>query len=245
MNKIIALWVHPRSLSTALERIMVERGDFKILHEPFSYLFYMYEKRAPIPHQHTDPNHPQSYPDIKKMIMDKAEKAPVYYKDMCFHCHDHIMKDKEFILCQTNTFIIRDPEKTILSHATINPEVTMAEIGYEEQFKYFQKVTDLTGKIPPVVDADDLENDPEGIVKAYCEAIEIDFMKESLAWEEGHKSEWDTWKEWHVDAAKSTGIQKNMEKFTFTLDDRPNLRSYYEYHLPFYEALYKHRLQPK
>lgn len=50
------------------------------------------------------------------------------------------------------------------------------------------------------------------------------------------------WKEWHVDAARSSGIQKNMETFDFGLDDKPNLRDYYDYHLPFYEKLFQYRI---
>jgi hypothetical protein len=45
-----------------------------------------------------------------------------------------------------------------------------------------------------------------------------------------------------VDAARSTGIQKNMETFDFGLDDKPNLRDYYDYHLPFYEKLFEYRI---
>jgi hypothetical protein len=43
MHPIIALWTHPRSISTAFERVMMERKDFKILHEPFSYLYYVHQ----------------------------------------------------------------------------------------------------------------------------------------------------------------------------------------------------------
>ena len=51
--------------------------------------------------------------------------------------------------------------------------------------------------------------------------------------------------EWHKDVIASTGIQKDMEKFDMTLDDVPKLRSFYEYNIPFYEALNKYRLVPK
>ncbi|MCO5125978.1 MAG: hypothetical protein M9957_01250 [Rhodobacteraceae bacterium] len=36
-HPIIAMWSHPRSMSTAIERIMRERGDLDCLHEPFMY----------------------------------------------------------------------------------------------------------------------------------------------------------------------------------------------------------------
>src|SRR5919108_185331 len=38
--KPIALWAVPRSLSTAFERVFVERDDLEVLHEPFSASYY-------------------------------------------------------------------------------------------------------------------------------------------------------------------------------------------------------------
>ncbi|HUD39315.1 MAG TPA: hypothetical protein VMR14_20630 [Streptosporangiaceae bacterium] len=35
---ILMLWSAPRSRSTAFFRMMIERGDFVCVHEPFSYL---------------------------------------------------------------------------------------------------------------------------------------------------------------------------------------------------------------
>jgi hypothetical protein len=242
MEQIIAFWVHPRSISTGFERVFIERGDYKVLHEPFSPLYYVYEKRVDCPGQHIDPRVPHSYPDIRQWILDEGEKNQVFFKDMAYHPFDHIIKDDPFLKRLTNTFLIREPEKTILSHAVMNPAVTRDEIGYELEFKLYEKVAELSGQTPVIIDADDLENDPEGITRAYCAAVGIPFIKESLSWEPGQVAKWDSWKEWHVDAAKSSGIQKNMEKFDFGLDDRPNLRDYYEYHLPFYEKLYQCRV---
>ena len=35
---MLMLWSAPRSRSTAFSRMMIERGDFTAVHEPFSYL---------------------------------------------------------------------------------------------------------------------------------------------------------------------------------------------------------------
>jgi hypothetical protein len=35
---LLALWSAPRSRSTAFERMMMERGDFRVVHEPFSHV---------------------------------------------------------------------------------------------------------------------------------------------------------------------------------------------------------------
>jgi hypothetical protein len=40
--KPVALWAVPRSrsISTAFERVFVERDDFEVFHEPFSASYY-------------------------------------------------------------------------------------------------------------------------------------------------------------------------------------------------------------
>ena len=43
MNPIIFLCAHPRSMSTAIERIMRERGDLDCLHEPFLHYYYFWQ----------------------------------------------------------------------------------------------------------------------------------------------------------------------------------------------------------
>ena len=243
MNPIIAFWVHPRSISTGFERIFIERGDFKVLHEPFSALCYVYEKRVDCPGQHVDPNAPMSYPDIKNWILTEAEKSPVFFKDMCYHPFDHIIKDSEFVKKMTNTFLIRDPEKTVLSSYVMNPNVTSEEIGIELEFNLFMKVKEITGKTPILIDADELEDDPNALTRVYCEAVGIPFMPEAMQWKAGkHIKAWDSWKEWHVDATESSGIQRDMETFDFGLDDKPNLRKYFNHHLPFYQKLFDYRI---
>lgn len=243
MHQIIAFWVHPRSISTGFERIFIERKDFNVLHEPFSGLYYVYEKRAVIPGENVDRNAPLSYPDVKRWILSEAEKGPVFFKDMCYHPFEHVMQDPDFLNKMTNTFLIREPEKTILSHCVMNPDVTSEEIGYETEYKLFMKVKEITGKTPVLIDADELEDDPHGVTRAYCDAVGIPFIPEAMSWEGGrHVKSWDSWKDWHVDATQSSGIQKSMETFDFGLDDKPNLRAYHDYHLPFYEELKQYRV---
>ena len=117
MHPSIALWSHPRSMSTALERSFIERGDFKVFHEAFAYVFFMHEERAAIPHKKPDPDHPLTYPDIKQMMESARHERPVFHKDFPYHCLDHLLDDPEYLLGQVNTFLVRDPEEAVLSHA--------------------------------------------------------------------------------------------------------------------------------
>ncbi len=54
MHLSVALWGHPRSLSTALERSFMERGDFKVFHESFAYVYFMNERQIPILADHPE-----------------------------------------------------------------------------------------------------------------------------------------------------------------------------------------------
>lgn len=243
MNSIIALWTHPRSISTAFERVMMERRDLRILHEPFSYLYYVHGDSASIPQQYVDPDHPTDYVGIKSHVAESAGEQPVFFKDMCAHCHDELVSDEGFLQRLTNTFLIRDPAKAIASYYAMNPDVTVEEIGLKQLCGVFEKVTSLGGN-PIVVDADDLEDDPEGIINAYCRALDIPFIPASLQWESGHKDEWEIWKDWHQDAAQSTGIKKNMETFAVTVENSDHLRRFYDDQLSYYRKMAARRIQP-
>ncbi len=244
MKAIVALWTHPRSISTAFERIMMERGDFNVLHEPFSYYYYVHNDTATIPQEYVDPDHPTAYPAIREHIIAAADAAPVFFKDMCSHCEEPLASDGPFLQRLVNTFLIRNPERAIPSYYAMNKAVTSREIGYEQLHAVFEKAAALTGKTPVVVDATDLENDPDGTMAAYCKAIGVPFIREAMTWKVSHQKEWDIWKEWHADAAKSTGIRKDMEVFEDTVENNDHLKRLHDLHYPHYEALYRHRIAP-
>ena len=244
MHPIIALWTYPRTISTAFERVMMERGDFRVFHEPFSYLYYVHENTASIGQEHIDPNHPKTYPAIKQMLLSTAEERPVFFKDMAAHCHTHLLGDASFMDRVDDTFLIRDPAKTIASFYAMNPDVTLAEIGCEQLLELFQAAELRAQRTPVVVNADDLEDNPEGIMAAYCREVNIAFMPEALTWKPDLPEEWKIWQKWHADAAGSTGIRKNVETFDITVESSEHLKTHYDHHLPFYQAMHQHRLAP-
>ncbi len=243
MNNIIALWTHPRSISTAFERVMMERGDFNVLHEPFSYLYYVHEGDASINQQYVNPDHPTDYAGIRNHILKASDHGPVFFKDMCADCYNRVVEDNFFLERVTHTFLIRDPAKAIASYYTMNKNVTLEEIGLEQLCGVFKKVQAM-GLDTVVLDADDLEDTPDVTVQAYCDAVDIPFIPESMTWESRHQKEWDIWEDWHKDAARTTGIKKNVETFEVTVDNSEHLRSFYNHQAPYYEVLYDQRVEP-
>lgn len=244
MHKSIALWSHPRSMSTALERSFIERRDFKVFHEAFAYVFFMHEERAAIPHKNPDPGHPLTYPEIKQMMEDARLEGPVFHKDFPYHCLDHLLGDPDYLLGQVNTFLIRDPEEAVLSHATVHPELTREVLGYEQLARAFDFVRELTGTAPVVVNAADLAARPEATLAAYCDAVGIPFLPDALRWSAGEQPQWATWSGWHTDVAASQGFSSPQRSYRFSYESRPDLREFERHSRPFYEHLDQYRLQP-
>ena len=245
MHRLIFLWCHPRSLSSAVERAMLERGDLATFHEPFLYLYYVHDARKRLPHLDVNPERPASYEAIRLMILDTARTRPVFVKDMSYYVGDYIHADTDFIRRMTSTFLIRDPERSIPSYYRLDPGVTLEEIGCEAQYRHFERVREITARTPVVIDAADLAEDSAGTLRAYCRALGLSFMPRALEWDDGLPPAWRDVSGWHADLAVSRGIVNPGHPAAGPgLDAAPCLRDYYEHHLPFYRRMRAYRLAP-
>ena len=225
---------------------MFERGDFRVFHEPFIHLYYLGDANKTLKYFNPDPAHPTSYAGVRDMILEAAEHEPVFIKDMCYYVNDYIEGDEEFVKRVRNTFLIRHPEKSIPSYYRLDDEVTRDEIGLDAEYRHFELVTRVTGEVPVVIDGSDIQADTEATMRAYCGAIGLEFLPESLTWERPVPPEWDFVAGWHGDMHNRSGIDgasTAREREKVTIDSAPHLRDYYEYHLPFYLKLRQHRLQ--
>jgi hypothetical protein len=234
----VALWAVPRSVSTALERVFVERGDFKVFHEPFSVSYYYSPGRRSERFAATETKQEYGYEEILDLMLGVEEK-PVYFKDMAYHVA--AVMDDEFVSRFTNTFIIREPAPVISSLSSFWPDFTLEETGYEKQHRLFELAVQ-NGEDPAVVDAADLTADPAATIRAYCEKLGVPFMPESLSWEPGEVPEWEMWTEWHEEVQDSTGIKR--EPLEDDTGVPAGLEGVYESCLPYYEELHARRVRP-
>lgn len=79
------------------------------------------------------------------------------------------------------------------------------EVGLEAQWRHFELVQTLTGKTPIVIDADDLQHDTEATMRAYCAALGLAFIPESLCWDEEIPAAWKHVAGWHGDLVGTKG----------------------------------------
>ena len=246
MHPIIALWAVPRSTSTAFEWMMRQRGDLDCLHEPFGEAWYQGED--PLwprfqPGDKTTPN--LTIESVWEAINAKAENGPVFIKDFP-HYINH-MWDEAFLSHFTHAFLIRDPAKTLTSLYARWPDFDELEVGNPEQRALFDLVSALIGKRPPVIDSDDLLEDPHGITAAFCDAVEIPFIPEALTWPAGGDPSEHSWWDggsFHANLAQSTGLTPQPRKYIDLEDSPERVRRVYRRMMPHYQHLFDHRLRP-
>jgi hypothetical protein len=231
----VALWAVPRSISTAFERIFVERGDFTVFHEPFSASYYYSIERRSDRFASEEPKEKYGYAKVLAQILAPSEK-PVFIKDMAYHIAGFM--SPEFVATFRNTFIIREPRYVLASLHEMWPDFTFEEAGYEQLHRLFEHALEA-GQEPVVIDASDLSENPEGIVAAYCKKLGIPFMPASLSWEPREVPEWKMWDSWHQGAQKSTGISTVSSKEVRLSKE---LEEVYHRCLPYYKTLYVERL---
>jgi hypothetical protein len=229
----LMLWSAPRSRSTAFFRMMAERGDFTVVHEPFSYL---------VMYGHTDVGgtRVRSEPDLIKALLELPGR--VFAKETTGARYPGVLATPEFLDGMTHTFLIRDPRETIPSYLKIEPDAPAERIGFESLHEIYTAVAERAGRQPVVVDAADLVRDPEGTVRAYCAATGIPFVREALSWQPAQRPEWQPSRRWHETVAASTGLGA-VSSGSATVPDAVAAR-YLRRHIPYYETLHARRLTP-
>jgi Sulfotransferase domain len=238
-RKPVALWAVPRSVSTAFERVFVERGDFKVFHEPFSASYYYSRERRSDRYADVEPKAEYDPQNVLARILERTQE-PVFFKDMAYHVSGFMTR--EFVSEFRNTFIVRDPIPVIASLHRFWPDFTLEETGYEQLRRLFGLAVE-NGEDPAIVDAAELIGNPEGTVAAYCEKLGVPFMPASLSWEPGAVPGWEMWGEWHEEAEQSTGIKEQpLEADT---EVPKGLEGVYERCMPYYEELHERRLRPE
>ena len=252
-HPIYFLWATPRSTSTAFEWMMRQRGDLACFHEPFGMAWYQGpEARAPRPAP-ADRRRPEAtFHKVWADILEAAERRPVFVKDMPHHT-DHLWTDA-FLDRITHSFLIRDPAKVLASLHRSYQKAGMAdgfeahEISFGPQRALFDLLCSR-GLAPPVLDSDDLLEDPQTMVRTYCEAIGVPFIADALSWEPGARDEvlWYDGNDdiWHASLRDSDGLKPTPRKAVDPANLPPYLARHYDAFLSHYSALHPHRLRPE
>jgi hypothetical protein len=239
--RIVAMWSGPRNISTAMMYAFGNRADCEAWDEPF-YGFALKAKGH---------DHPMRDDIIAAMETDwdklvekcttPSAKPLLYQKHMTHHMLEGF--DRSFILKLSNAFLIRDPARVLASYAQKWADVDLRAIGFIEQAEIFDMVAQKLGHAPPVVDADDILENPRTMLTRLCATLGISFDEAMLKWEKGPKPFDGVWApHWYNAAWVSEGLTPQPRK---PLPELPApLASIADAALQYYDRLKQHALAP-
>ena len=245
LHPIHALWAHPRSMSTALERVMRERGDLDCVHEPFMYDYYINRQERRMPMFDPEPGHPVTYSEVRAMLLERAARGPVFFKDMSYYVMPHLLQDG-FCDQITHAFLVRDPEASIVSYHKLDPNLSCIEIGLEAQWQIYEALC-ARGAKPVVLRSEDVRADPVGVISAYWQAVGLKDKPLAFTWSDETPQDWQQVAGWHGAVMDSRAIRplredhkaQQSERFEKAAREAPQVRDMLDHHRPFYDKFCK------
>lgn len=204
----IAMWSGPRNISTAMMRAWENRADCAVWDEPF---YGNYLQVTGITHPHAAEIMAQTECDWRK-VAAACSGAQVpggtnihYQKHMTKHMLGHI--DLGWFKDLRHAFLIRSPAEVLASYHDKLEFPTADDVGFARQAELFDRVCDASGQSPPVIDARDVLENPEGILRALCAALDVPFDAAMLSWPAGKRDSDGAWAPyWYQNVEKSTGF---------------------------------------
>ncbi|PKA48606.1 Branched-chain-amino-acid aminotransferase-like protein 2 [Apostasia shenzhenica] len=233
--KVIHSWSAPRSLSTSLMYSFAQRDDMDVLDEPLYANFLIITGfERPYRDELLSKMDSDGNKVIKDVIFGPGEKKYRYCKHIAKQrlpnlTNDLMKRGKHFIL-------IRNPLNILPSFDKV-ASTSFTELGLDGLVSIYNELCDV-GNPPPVIDAEDLQKDPEGTLRSLCHDLGIPFQASMLEWEPGPKPVdgiWAPW--WYGGVHKSTGF-KSLKAYPVTFP--PALYDLLEQSLPFYKFLRRH-----
>ena len=200
----IALWSAPRTVSTALLRSFVERPDTSGVDEPL-YAWYL---------SHTGREHPMraevlasqshDWREVRdRVLLGPCETEVQFVKHMAHHLVGDL--DLSFADAMANVLLIRDPREMLPSLIRDLGRIEQEETGYGQQSRLLRRFRERSARDPIVVDARDLLDHPEGILRALCAGLGLQFEPCMLRWEPGRHACYGAWAPyWYGNVEKST-----------------------------------------
>jgi hypothetical protein len=236
--KYIHLISGPRNISTACMYSFAQRSDTVVKDEPY---YAVYLLRSGVTHPDSEAvlaSQPNTEDEVHEQLLSCREKPVVFIKNMAHHLE--VLDKKEVLQSMTPFFLIRNPRQIIASYSQVIEKPVMRDIGIEYQHEVFTKALQR-GQKPVVVDSGLLLENPPGVLRKLCQALEIPFESSMLHWQAGPKPYDGVWAPyWYSNVHQSTGFVKQPTSERPLRDDLVPL---YERAHEFYQQLLPHAIK--
>lgn len=236
----IAMWSGPRNISTAMMRAWENREDCVVSDEPL-YAHYLHATAAdhPAREQVIAAGQTDWRLAVAELLGPVPENQPIWYqKHMCHHLLPQMQRD--WIGGLTNVLLIRDPAQVVASYLRTRETVSAEDIGMPQQAQLYAWLCER-GEAPPVIDAGEFLQDPEGQLRALCSVLGIDFSPRMLRWPAGPRASDGIWApHWYHAVWQSTGFETPRER---PVDLDPDAARVVAECRDIYQSLYAQRLR--
>ncbi|WP_299054897.1 HAD family hydrolase [uncultured Nocardioides sp.] len=232
----IAMWSGPRNLSTAMMRSFENRADCSVVDEP---LYAAYLAATGLDHPGREDvlaAQPTDAATVLAELVHGTVTTPLQYQK---HMTHHLLPDVDRtpLAGLVHAFLVRDPERVLVSYAKVRETPTLEDLGLPQQVELFETYGG------PVVDAADVLADPAGTLRALCDALGIGFDPAMLRWPAGPRDTDGVWApHWYAGVEASTGFGSSSPGAGDPLPD--HLAPLLERCRPSYDALAPYRLRP-
>ncbi|MFN7165013.1 MAG: HAD family hydrolase [Hyphomonas sp.] len=199
----IAMWSGPRNLSTTMMRSFGARADTAVVDEPFYAAFL----------KATGLNHPMTEDILAAHEADPARviaamtgdvpdgKAIFYQKHMIHHMVGTIPMDW-LDRIERHVLLVRHPARVIASYQRKMETLSLEALGIPQQMDLSRRLGTV-----PVIDADRVLENPEGVLSRLCTSLGIPFDPAMLRWPPGPRAEDGAWApHWYDAVWASTGF---------------------------------------
>jgi hypothetical protein len=141
----------------------------------------------------------------------------------------------------THAFLIREPGRMIASYLRKREAAEFKDFGMERQAEFFDREADRLSHAPPVVDANDVLADPEGVLSKLCDAIGIAWDPAMLGWAPGRRDTDGPWApHWYGAVQESTGFGPPESE---EIELPPDAHRVAAQCRPYYERLAEYRIK--
>lgn len=198
-------------------RAFENRPDTVVYDEPF---YACYLKRSGAPHPMRDEimrTQPTDWKSVAAQLRAPQGEGVAFEKHIAFHFAEGAPLD--WLSGARVIHLIRDPKAMIASYRNKYDDVAPISDSLKLQRRLYEEAIDA-GAACPVVDAADILKNPEGVLRALCDALSIPFTDKMLSWPVGRRESDGVWApHWYDAVESSTGFRPYQEKHIELSDD--------------------------
>ena len=172
----------------------------------------------------------------------------LFFKELCFSVPESMYLDILDVPDLQHTFLIRNPALSTPSFYKmckneLQCEVNLNEAGFRQLYAFYKCVKKSCKTPVTVIDASDLQANPDAVIKQYCQSIGITFEPHMTSWERGPVPGVSRgWSPWMSTIEKSTGfvrIDYEDQKRVQTDGLPVEVQEYIEECMPYYSEMSK------